>query len=181
MNEEVHRNSRKTKLLKSAEGIRKLGREKLIPKSRNRTSRESSDEAKECGIAHGQCLGETEREMTLMGACGRARCDERWHREEPKPRSRPSDNHLRRLKINMSIRDSFSRLKKKLKRSLTGGRRKPERVGADVAGEEVDRAGSLLRSESHPEVRVEGTENVGRSYPSPSAPSILESGKPGGT
>ena len=115
----------------------------------------------------------------LLGACRRARRDERSHKEEPKPRTRPSDNHLHRPKIDMDMRDSFSRLKKKLKRPLTGGRRKPERAGADVVGGGIDEAGPLQRSEPHPEVRVEGTESVGRSYPSPSAPSVLDSGKPG--
>ena len=77
----------------------------------------------------------------------------------------------------MDLRDSFSRLKKKLKHPLTRGRRKPERAGADAAGEGPDRAGSLPRPEPHPEVRVEGREKVERIHPSPSAPSILESGK----
>ena len=86
----------------------------------------------------------------------RACRDERWHGKESKPRTRPSDNHLRRPKIGMDMRDSFSRLKNKLKRPLTGGGHKPERAGTDVAGERVDREGYLLRSELHPE--VEGTE-----------------------
>lgn len=49
----------------------------------------------------------------------------------------------------MGIRDSFSRLKDKIKHPLTGGRHKPDGTGADVGGERVHPEGSLLRPEPH--------------------------------
>ena len=83
--------------------------------------------------------------------------------EESKPRAQPSDNHLPRPTIDMDLQDSFSRLKKKLKHPPTGGRRKLERMGADVVGEGADREGSLPRSELHPD--VEDTEKAGPIHP----------------
>ena len=47
----------------------------------------------------------------------------------------------------MGIRDSFSRLKKKLKHPLTGKKRKSDKTGADAGGEWVDSASSLSRLE----------------------------------
>jgi len=45
------------------------------------------------------------------------------------------------------IRDSFSRMKKKVKHRLTGSKRKPDRTGADARGERTDSTGSLPRPE----------------------------------
>jgi len=41
------------------------------------------------------------------------------------------------------IRDSFSRLKGKVKRRLAGSKRKPERTGADAGGNRADPTSSL--------------------------------------
>lgn len=49
----------------------------------------------------------------------------------------------------MDIRDSFSRLKNKLKRPLTGEKSKPGKTQADAGGERVDPAGLLARPEPH--------------------------------
>jgi len=47
----------------------------------------------------------------------------------------------------MDVRNSLSRLKKKVKR--IGGKRKPDRTGADADGESIDPANSLPQSVSH--------------------------------
>ena len=47
----------------------------------------------------------------------------------------------------MDVRNSFSRLKKKVKR--IGGKRKPDRTEAGVDGKSVDSANSLARPEHH--------------------------------
>ena len=97
----------------------------------------------------------------------------------------------------MKFRDSFSRLGKKAKDRLTGSKRKPDRTGADAAGERVDQAGSLPRSEPHgtidgtgagqrdsclrPDVKAaqEGNDPSGeQAHPSPSAHSIQPSAEP---
>ena len=49
----------------------------------------------------------------------------------------------------MDIRDSFSRLKKKIKRPFTGRKRKPGKIGADAGGGRVDPADSLSQPEPH--------------------------------
>ena len=49
----------------------------------------------------------------------------------------------------MEFRDSFSKLKKKVKHRLTGSRPKPEKTGADISGERVDSTGSHPGSEPH--------------------------------
>ena len=58
-----------------------------------------------------------------------------------------SHTHLRRSDTNMGLRDSFSKLKKKLKHPLTGKKRKSDKTGADAGGERVDSASSLSRLE----------------------------------
>ena len=58
-----------------------------------------------------------------------------------------SHTHLRRSDTDMGIRDSFSRLKKKLKHPLTGIKRKSDKTGADSGGERVDSASSLSQLE----------------------------------
>ena len=47
----------------------------------------------------------------------------------------------------MSVRNSFSKLKKKVKR--IGSKRKPDRIGADTTGESIDPGNPLLRPEPH--------------------------------
>ena len=49
----------------------------------------------------------------------------------------------------MEFRDSFSRLKKKVKRRLTGREPKPNEPEADVGGERVEVTGSRLGLEPH--------------------------------
>ena len=49
----------------------------------------------------------------------------------------------------MDIRESFSRLKKKLKHPMAGRKRKPDGIAIDAGGEGVDPAGSLPRQEPH--------------------------------
>ena len=49
----------------------------------------------------------------------------------------------------MKFRDFFSRLKKKVKHRLTGGKPKPNKTKADVVGERVDSTGSLVGAGSH--------------------------------
>ena len=56
----------------------------------------------------------------------------------------------------MGIRDSFSKLKKKIKHELPGSRPKPDRTGADTDGEKVDRGDSLPRLESRVLADVQG-------------------------
>ena len=46
------------------------------------------------------------------------------------------------------IRDSLSRMKKKIKYRITGRKRKPDGTGADTPGERADSPGSLPRPES---------------------------------
>lgn len=53
----------------------------------------------------------------------------------------------------MSLRNPLSKLKKKLKRRLGGGRDELEGCGADDGGESVDLTGSLLQSEPHADVK----------------------------
>ena len=60
-----------------------------------------------------------------------------------------SRHHLHRPNIDMDFRDSFSRLKKKVKHRLTGRKPKPNETGADVGGERVDSTGSLPGAEPH--------------------------------
>ena len=60
-----------------------------------------------------------------------------------------SHRHLRRPDTDMEFRDSFSRLKKKVKHQLTGSKPKPEKTGADVGGSRLDPTGSHLGSEPH--------------------------------
>ena len=59
----------------------------------------------------------------------------------------PSHNYLHRSNTDMDVRDSFSRLKKKVKR--IGGKLKPNRAGADTDGESIDPANPLPQPESH--------------------------------
>ena len=47
----------------------------------------------------------------------------------------------------MSVQDSFSRLKKKVKR--LGNKRKPDRIGADTGGESVNQGNPLPQPEPH--------------------------------
>ena len=49
----------------------------------------------------------------------------------------------------MDMRDSFSKLKKKLKHPLTGRKNKPSGTGVDTGEERLDPAGSLPRSGPH--------------------------------
>ena len=49
----------------------------------------------------------------------------------------------------MRFRDSFSRLKKKVKHRLTGGGPNPEKTGAGVGGSRLDPTGSRPWSEPH--------------------------------
>jgi hypothetical protein len=56
---------------------------------------------------------------------------------------------------DMEFRDSFSRLKKKVKYRITGRKPEPNKSGADVGGERVDSAGS--RSGSVPHVVAGGS------------------------
>ena len=49
----------------------------------------------------------------------------------------------------MGLRDSLSKLTKKLKHPLTGRKPKPGRIGADAGGERDDSTGSLSRPGSH--------------------------------
>ena len=55
----------------------------------------------------------------------------------------------------MEFRDSFSRLKKKVKHRLTGRKLNPENLGADIDGERVDSTGSS-RSGSEPHIVAGG-------------------------
>ena len=73
--------------------------------------------------------------------------DPKSHEIKHKSNHPPSHIHLRRSDTDMDIRDSFSRLKKKLKHPLTGKKRKRDRAGADAGGERVDPAGSSSRPE----------------------------------
>ena len=57
------------------------------------------------------------------------------------------------------IRDSFSRMKKKIKHKLTGSKRKPDRTGADARGGGTDSTGSLSRPE--PRVVTGGVHDQG--------------------
>jgi len=47
----------------------------------------------------------------------------------------------------MEFRDSFSRLKQKVKHRLTGRKPKPDKTGADIGGGRVDSTGSLPGAE----------------------------------
>ena len=106
----------------------------------------------------------------------------------------------------MDMRESFSRLKKKLKHPLTRGKHKPDRTGTDAGGERVNATGSLPRPGPHIVVgggddregsganavggqffstdqpsQSDGGENIERVYSSPSTPSLVHGGKPDGT
>lgn len=77
----------------------------------------------------------------------------RQNRSKPRVETTPSLTHLRhnlRLScINMNdIRDSFSKLKKRLKYPLKGGTRKPEKTGSNAIGEGFSQTSSLPYSES---------------------------------
>ena len=61
--------------------------------------------------------------------------------------SDPPSHHLHRPNADMEFRDSFSRLKKKVKHRLTGNKPKPNKTGADVGGQRVDSTGSRPGSE----------------------------------
>ena len=97
----------------------------------------------------------------------------------------------------MDVRESFSRLKKKVKHRLTGSKHKSGKTGGDTCGERVDATGSLLRPEhrvvtggGHSDVEVEvgsgprregnggSEEKVERVSPSPSTPSPMRGEKP---
>jgi hypothetical protein len=102
----------------------------------------------------------------------------------------------------MDMRESLSRLKKKLKHPLTRSERKPDRPGADAGGERVDAAGSLPQPEPHVvadsghDQEGSGTNAVGgQLFPKdrppqsddeenaervPSTPSLVHGGKPDG-
>jgi len=61
-----------------------------------------------------------------------------------------SHHHLLRSNTDMEFRDSFSKLKKKVKNRLTGrSAPKPNETGADVGGDRVDSTGSRSGSEPH--------------------------------
>ena len=61
-----------------------------------------------------------------------------------------SHNHLRRSDVDMDIRDSFTKLKKKVKKvGHLGSRRKPDRTGPDDDGEGIDLADPLPRPGTH--------------------------------
>ena len=68
-----------------------------------------------------------------------------WHNQTPN-RSK-SHKHLHRYDTGMDIRNSFSRLKKKVKR--LGNKHKPDRTGSDIDGESVGAATPLPRPEPH--------------------------------
>ena len=118
--------------------------------------------------AHGRYPSENERvkrvrryETLWVPSKGRhVRCTERWQkpRGQPDCNHPPSHNHLRRSNTDMESRNPFSRLKKKVKHRLSGGKDKPERTEADAAGERADQAGSLLRSEPHPSIDRTGAD-----------------------
>jgi hypothetical protein len=76
---------------------------------------------------------------------------ERWHGIESKPQGRPFAiaPPSTPTRTNMDIREPFSRLKKKIKHRLTGGKDKPSRTGTDTGGERVGTIGSLPRPEPH--------------------------------
>ena len=74
-----------------------------------------------------------------------------------------SRHHLHRLNTDMGFRDSFSRLKKKVKHRLTGRKPKPNEARANVGGERVDSTGS--RPEPEPHVVAGGSHDQGRQGP----------------
>ena len=71
----------------------------------------------------------------------------------------------------MEFRDSFSRLKKKVKHRLTGSKPKPNKTGADIGGESFDPTGS--RSESEPHVVAGGSRDQGGKESNKSGSQIL--------
>jgi len=71
----------------------------------------------------------------------------------------------------MDFRDSFSKLKKKVKHRLTGRKPKPSETGADVGGERVDSRGS--RPESEPHVVAGGSRDQGGEEPDAEGGQIL--------
>ena len=105
-----------------------------------------------------------------------------------------SRNHLRRPKTDMAVRDSLSKLKKKLKHRLvasskrkrdslsklkkklkhlvTSSKRKPDGTGADVGGERVDPTGSLSRPVSESRITVGGGLDQGESVENAGGPQI---------
>ena len=82
-----------------------------------------------------------------------------------------SRHHLHRLNIDMGFRDSFSKLKKKVKHRLTGRKPKPNETGADVGGERVDSTGS--RPESEPHVVAGGSHDQGGKEPDAEGGQVL--------
>ena len=60
-----------------------------------------------------------------------------------------SYRHLHRPNTDMEFRDSFARLKKKVKHLLTKRKPKPNKIGTDVSGESVNSTGSHSGSEPH--------------------------------
>jgi len=60
-----------------------------------------------------------------------------------------SHHHLHRPNTDMEFRDTFSRLKKKVKYRLTRSKPKPNETGTNAGGERVDPMGSLPRAEPH--------------------------------
>jgi hypothetical protein len=104
----------------------------------------------------------------------------------------------------MDMRESFSRLKKKLKHPLTRSKRKPDKTGAGADGEKVDAGGSLpqleppvaagggrdqegsgantiggqLFSMDRLSTQSDGEENAERVRPSQSTPSLVPNVEP---
>ena len=60
-----------------------------------------------------------------------------------------SHYHLHRLNADMEFRNSFSKLKKKVKHRLTRSKPKPNKTGTDAGEESVDSTGSRPGSEHH--------------------------------
>ena len=74
-----------------------------------------------------------------------------------------SHHHLHRLNTDMGFRDSFSRLKRRVKHRLTGRKPKSNETRANVGGERVDSAGS--RPEPEPHVVAGGSHDQGGKGP----------------
>jgi hypothetical protein len=118
-----------------------------------------------------------------------------------KPRGQPSAiaSPSTPTYTNMDVREPFSRLKKKIKHRQTGSKHKLDGMGADAGGERADATGSLPHTEPHvvtgsgdPNVEVvvgsgfhreensAGEGEVEQVNPTPSAPSLERSERPGG-
>ena len=82
-----------------------------------------------------------------------------------------SQRHLRRFNTDMEFRDSFSKLKKKVKHRLTGSKPKSNSTRADVGGENVESTGSRL--ESGPRVVAGGGHNQEGKEPSTDGGQVL--------